>query len=137
MYEMNKKVGLILKILALVIGGAGGMLLYPVCDKLLELANGNMIHMQCYYMEKTGGILLLCMFFLTIEKLIFDSDAKIMPCLLGILLILITIKSPLFDGPCINVSMACHKTAICFRISGVLYILSECIKKRMKVDFND
>lgn len=133
---MNKKIGLVLRILALVIGGVGGMLRYPVCEKLLELANGNMVHMQCYYMAKVGGILLLCLLFLTIENSLFKSNTKIMPAILGILLILITIKSPLFDGPCTNVSMACHRTAICFRVSGLLCILSECIRK-MRVDFND
>lgn len=129
---MKTKIQYVIKFVSLIVGVGGGLFLYPVCSRTLELANGNMTHMQCYYMGKVGGILLICICSHIIDSLVFKAPNRLVSFSLGVLMLLITISSPIFDGPCANLAMACHQTAYCFRASGILYLLSECMSIIMK-----
>ena len=133
---MKKIYFAILKIIPVLIV-FGAILFVPVCNHNLELANGNMTYMSCHYMMKMGMILGISMLVLTIEEFLYKKNFKILHIVLGVLLILITFKTVIFDGPCQNIMMQCHKTAWFFRVSGGLFLIAgfvPIIRNRTRVE---
>lgn len=97
----------------------------PVCDGLLELANGNMVHMKCFYTAQASTILIILMLVLSITSLItkkFNVVNGVIIIALGIMLITVTYESIIGIGVCKKV-MDCHETAFWLRSGGALTIL--------------
>lgn len=121
--KKDKFISVINKILPFVIVAilAGALYVFaPICDHLIELKNGNMTHMKCYYTGEAAKIVLVILIAIGIEN-IRNKVSYIIPLVfIGILFLVI----PTWIGLCGNTEMACHRTALWIRISGVLTIIS-------------
>lgn len=95
----------------------------PVCDGLLELANGNKVHMKCFYTAQATTVLVILLLVLAISSLITKKTNPVMIIALGIMLIILTYQSFLGIGICMKETMACHDTAPWIRGGGILTIL--------------
>lgn len=95
----------------------------PVCNGLLELATGNMVHMKCFYMSQATTALVFLLLVLAITSLITRRTNSIMIIALGIMLIITTYQFFLGIGICAKETMDCHNTALWIRTGGVLTIL--------------
>ncbi|MDD3270249.1 MAG: DUF4418 family protein [Syntrophomonadaceae bacterium] len=98
----------------------------PVCDGLLELKNGNMVHMKCFYTGQASVALAIVLFVTAIIAYLSKIDHRKVQWivfLLGIMLISNTIDSVIGIGICKKV-MACHDTAVWIKCSGIIAILS-------------
>jgi hypothetical protein len=95
----------------------------PVCDGLLELKSGNMVHMKCFYTSQVTAILALLLILLAATSLIKRQTHSLMIIALGIMLIVVTYTSFLGIGVCVNEAMACNTTALWIRGGGALTIL--------------
>lgn len=110
----------------------------PVCDGLLKLATGNMVHMKCFYTAQAGTILAILLLVLSIAALAakkYTVITSVMVIVLGIMIIAVTYESLIGIGVCKKV-MACHQTAFWLRIGGGLAILigiGSMFKKRQEV----
>ncbi|AGA68282.1 hypothetical protein Desdi_0755 [Desulfitobacterium dichloroeliminans LMG P-21439] len=105
----------------------------PVCDGLLELANGNLVHMKCFYTSQATSVLAVLVLVAAISALITKQTHAPIIIAIGILLIVITYQSFLGIGICMKETMACHQTAFWIRGGGVLTILLgilACFKKQ-------
>jgi len=94
----------------------------PVCDGFLELANGNMVHMKCFYTAQAATILVFLLLILILTFLIFNNINSVMIIALGIMLFILTYESILGIGVCKKV-MACHQTVFWLRSGSALTIL--------------
>src|SRR5699024_4408327 len=130
---MKKVVKIILKFTPILFAFVG-ILCFPVCNGFLELSNGNMTYMACHYMMKMGMLMTIVILVLTIEEFIIKRNLMILHIVTGLLLILITFKTQVFDGPCNNAVMACHKTAWVLRIAGILFFITGFIHCNEKCD---
>lgn len=95
----------------------------PVCEGLLELANGTMVHMKCFYTSQATTVLVLLLLVLAITSLLTQRTDGIMIIAIGILLISLTYQSFLGIGICVKETMDCHSTALWIRGGGVAIIL--------------
>lgn len=120
--EMKKKVQVILNCMVILVL-VSGFTVFPVCSNFLELANGNMTYMSCHYMMKMGMLVGILFVSLSVEQFWGKRNIKVLYSVLGVILILLTVNSPIFDGPCRNVMMDCQKTAWCFRVAGVISLI--------------
>ena len=82
----------------------------PVCDKMLELANGNAVPMACHYTEiftTAAGVLII---FSGVLSIFFrKAQTSIVLGLQSAALALVTILiSTSFVGVCKNATMPCH-----------------------------
>lgn len=108
----------------------------PVCEGLLELANGTMVHMKCFYTSQATTVLVFLLLVLAITSLLTQRTDGIMIIALGIMLIVSTYQSFLGIGICAKETMDCHNTALWIRSGGVLTILIGFVlflKNQMKV----
>ncbi|HHY28128.1 MAG TPA: DUF4418 family protein [Desulfitobacterium dehalogenans] len=121
--------------LAKIIGGLGVVLgllialtpfhLAPVCQRLLELTTGKMVHMRCHYTGQgevfLGIIIVLVSLIYLFNKTIFAQKS-----LGGVLMILglgvIILPTNLGIGVCMN-PMECHTTAKVLYVLGGLTII--------------
>lgn len=99
----------------------------PVCDKLLELANGNMVHMRCFYAAQSATYLALLLLTCALINFFTNTDASIITLIIGLMLITITIESignlPLGIGVCKNSAMPCVQTALWLKGCGIITII--------------
>lgn len=98
--------------------------LAPVCQKLLELKTGNMVHMRCHYTGQAevflGVIILVAGLLLALAQ---DSKTRKslgkLLALLGLLVIIIPTNYGI--GVCLQ-PMACHITArVLYLLGGILF----------------
>lgn len=102
----------------------GAILLWaPVCDGLLELANGQMVHMKCFYTKQAVALISILIGIQAIASVITKKTNPIMIIGLGVTLIILTYQSFLGIGICMNKAMACHDTALWIRGGGILTIV--------------
>lgn len=94
----------------------------PVCTGMLQLANGNMVHMKCYYTGQAALLLSIVLIVAGIESFITNSRMPLIFITIGILLLSVTFTSPLGIGVCVKV-MSCHTTAFWIRGGGIIAIL--------------
>ncbi len=95
----------------------------PVCDGLLELANGNMVHMKCFYARQAVTVVVLLLLVQAASAYITKKTNPVMIVALGIMLVALTYQSFLGIGICMNDTMPCHDTASWIRGGGTLTIL--------------
>lgn len=99
----------------------------PVCDGLLTLENGNMVHMKCFYTGQATIVLAILLIFTSIIAYLSKIDHKKVQwivVLIGIMLISNTFDSAISIGICKKITMSCHNTAKWIRISGITSILT-------------
>ncbi|AGA67720.1 hypothetical protein Desdi_0160 [Desulfitobacterium dichloroeliminans LMG P-21439] len=118
-----------------VIGGSGVVLgilialtpfqLVPVCQRLLELTSGKMVHMRCHY---TGQAEIFLGILITLVSLIyfFNKSLPAQKSLGGVLVLLgiavIILPTNLGIGVCMN-PMECHTTAKLLYVLGGLSVV--------------
>ena len=98
----------------------------PVCDGLLELKNGNMVHMKCFYTAQASVVLAIVLLIAAIIAYLSKTDHRKVQWIvfvLGFMLIANTIDSTIGIGICKKV-MACHDTAVWIKSAGIIAILS-------------
>lgn len=95
----------------------------PICDSYLELANGNMTYMRCTYTAKIAMLLAIIIIILAIFSIISKKSIALPAALIGIALFLITIESSVGIGICSGDDMACIKTALWLKGSGIAIII--------------
>lgn len=98
----------------------------PVCDGLLELKNGNMVHMKCFYTGQASVVLAIVLLITAIIAYLSKTDHRKVQWIvfvLGIMLIANTIDSTIGIGICKKV-MACHDTAVWIKCGGFIAIIS-------------
>jgi len=101
----------------------GAILIWsPVCSGMLDLANGNMTHMKCYYTGQASLLLSIVLVVAGIESFLTNSRKPWTFIAIGILLLVVTFDSRLGIGICMKV-MSCHTTAIWIRGGGIVAIL--------------
>lgn len=122
--KLNKQILLnyFLIVISLVILGAL-FLWAPVCDGLLELADGRLVHMKCFYTSQSASLLAILMLTQAITSLITKKPNPIIVIALGVMIIVLTYQSFLGIGICLKETMACHTSASWLRISGALVII--------------
>jgi hypothetical protein len=95
----------------------------PVCAGMLELANGNMAHMKCYYTGQAALALSIILIVAGIESLLAKSRMPWTFISIGIMLLVITFSSELGIGICMKADMSCHSTASWIRAGGIVTIV--------------
>lgn len=102
----------------------GSILIWaPVCENLLELANGNMVHMKCYYTGQASILLSIILIVSGIESLLTKSSHPWTFIAIGIIVTIITFTSKLGIGICMKETMSCHDTAIWIRGGGIITVI--------------
>ncbi len=99
----------------------------PVCNGLLKLENGNMVHMKCFYTGQASILLAIVLLVAAIIAYLSKADhSKVQwaVILLGIMLVANTLDSAIGIGICKKTTMACNTTAIWIRCSGIIAILT-------------
>lgn len=99
----------------------------PVCDGLLKLENGNMVHMKCFYTGQSSILLAILLFITAIIAYMSKTDHKKIQwiiILIGIMLIVNTFESTIGIGICKKITMSCHTTAKWIRLSGAISIVA-------------
>ena len=108
----EKIIPIIQAVLALAIIGAE-KIWAPVCDGLLDLANGNQTHMKCWYSSQAVAMIALVLIVILVVMLFVDSSARkklqIASLAAAILMPLTFMK---VIGMCAMEGMACHGTAM-------------------------
>ncbi|MEA4902228.1 DUF4418 family protein [Desulfitobacterium sp.] len=117
------------------IGGIGGLLLgllislipfqlSPVCQKLVEMQNGNMSHMKCHYTGQAEVYLGILVLAVSLLLLLSKGGARrylgLVQAVLGVIVILM--PTPFGIGICMTATMACHTTAKFLYVLGALLI---------------
>jgi hypothetical protein len=99
----------------------------PVCDGLLTLQNGTMVHMKCFYTSQASVVLALILMVTAGVAFFSNTDHNKIQwviILIGVMLIANTYSSTVGIGICKKTMMICHVTAAWLRLSGVLAIVS-------------
>lgn len=121
--NLSKITSIILALVSLLILGAI-FIWAPACDSLLELKNGNMTNMKCFYTGKAAAALSIVLLVACISAF-FSKGSQWIIITIGILLIALTYTSFIGIGICKKDTMMCHTTALWIRIGGILTILGE------------
>lgn len=95
----------------------------PVCDQFLQLANGNMTHMKCFYTAHAATYLAILLLANSIIGLATKNKTAIISLIIGIMLITIT-NDTIGIGICKKSTMSCIQTAIWFKGCGIVTIIA-------------
>lgn len=123
---MTKNLSKILNGILVLVGLAiiGAIFIWsPVCSGTLELANGNMTHMKCYYTGQVSLLLSIVLIVAAIESFLTKTRKTWTFIVIGIMLLVVTYGSTLGIGICMKADMSCHTTAIWIRGGGILTII--------------
>lgn len=131
---MNKKLPMIMQIIcgltALVVVGT----IYiwaPVCDQFLQLANGNMTHMRCFYTAHAATYLAILLLVCSAISLATKNETAIITLIIGIMLITITNDS-IGIGVCQKSTMSCIQTAVWLKDCGIVTIIASAVQLFIK-----
>ncbi len=124
--KLNNIIGLSYLVIAIIILFAI-YIFAPVCDNLLELANGNMVHMRCYYTAQAATYFAILLVACSLTSLISKRNVSLITLIIGIMLLTITISEisslPIGIGVCKKSTMSCIKTAMWLKGSGIVTII--------------
>lgn len=95
----------------------------PVCDQLLQLVNGNMVHMKCFYTAYAATYLAILLFACAVISLVTKNETAIVSLIIGIMLITIT-NDTIGIGVCKKSTMSCIQTATWLRGCGVVTVIA-------------
>jgi len=113
----------VLNIIALVLGVLAILAVFvfaPVCDGMLELANGNQVPMKCLHSGKAFVMLGIVLAILALEN-IWKKRVTPLPILvIGILMLVLPMSNAIGIGICVKETMACQATGLWMRIIGVV-----------------
>jgi len=123
MNSLLTKINLGIELLAALLVLGAIFIWSPVCDGLLTLTNGNMVHMKCYYTGQASiGFALILIVTAVVAYLSKTDHNKVqwVVVVIGVMLIAMTYDSAIGIGICKKEMMACHGTAAWVRGSGAL-----------------
>jgi hypothetical protein len=131
---LNTKVSMIMSIvcglIALIVIGA----IYiwaPVCDQFIEMANGNMTHMKCFYTAHAATYLAILLLVSSIIGLVTKNSTAIISLIIGIMLITIT-NDAIGIGVCKKSTMSCIQTAVWLKGCGIITIIASAVQLFIK-----
>jgi hypothetical protein len=95
----------------------------PVCDQFLQLANGNMTHMRCFYTAHAATYLAILLLVSSVVSLATKNKTAIISLIIGIMLITIT-NDTIGIGVCKKSTMSCIQTAVWLKGCGIVTIIA-------------
>lgn len=98
----------------------------PVCQGLLDLANGNQTHMKCWFSDRTVFVIAIILIVMLGSMMLSDKSArrKFQPAVIAAA-VLMPLTFTKITGMCMMEDMACHSTAMWVMIlSGIIGILA-------------
>lgn len=96
----------------------------PPCAGSLELANGNMVPMRCAYTAKVGLLIAIALIVVAGASMVTKKPATVALAVLSIMLMLVTIDTPVSIGVCRSAGMACWDTATWMRLVGAVSLIA-------------
>jgi hypothetical protein len=118
---MNTKVFPIISGLAAVVVLGAVYIWAPVCDQLLQLANGNMVHMRCFYTAQAVTYLAILLLLSSGISLFTGNNTAVISLIIGIMFITIT-NDAIGIGVCKKSTMSCIQTAGWLKGCGIVTI---------------
>lgn len=110
---MNKKIIPCLEAIAAVVLLLAVKVIAPVCTGMLELTNGNKVHMKCYYTSVAFVFLSIVLIVNAVAALVRKEYAATgITVIVSGVLILTAFSNTLGIGICMKPEMACHTTAV-------------------------
>lgn len=103
----------------------------PVCDQLLQVANGNMAHMRCFYTAQAAAYLAILLLVCSVIGLATKNETAIISLTIGIMLITIT-NDTIGLGVCQKSTMSCVQTAAWLKGCGIVAIIASAGQLFMK-----
>ena len=103
----------------------------PVCDQFLQLANGNMTHMKCFYTAYAATYLAILLLASSIISLATRNKTAIISLIIGIMLITIT-NDTIGIGVCKKSTMSCIQTGIWLKGCGIVTIIVSAVQLLVK-----
>lgn len=100
----------------------------PVCNKLVELASGNMAYMKCHYTSQIANIIAFLILITGVECIFYKNKSYTIIISLGLVMTLITLNVSFVPGVCRLNTMACNSTILWLRVSGIICILAGIIE---------
>ena len=89
------------------------------CPSMIETAAGGSCHMSCHYTVKAGVLLAVIAIIFAAESALRRRLLAFTNVVLGVVIVLL----PSVLGICAMKEMACHTSALCMRICGVVIAL--------------
>lgn len=97
----------------------------PVCTGSVVLQSGQKMSMRCHYTSIVAMVIAIAIIVLALELHYRKTYLPIAFIIIGVLLFLIPMNTPLSIGVCMK-PMACHQTAAWIKGISLLLILSGC-----------
>ncbi len=120
--KVSMSMSIICGLIALVVLGA----IYiwaPVCNQFVEMANGNMAHMRCFYTAHAATYLAILLLASSVISLATKNKTAVISLIIGIMLITIT-NDTLGIGVCKKSTMSCIQTAGWLKGCGIVTIIA-------------
>ena len=97
----------------------------PVCPKMLDLANGNQVHMKCWFSGQAGIALAVVLIAASIAAFLIKDpkNRKIVQIvnIVGSIMLFLVFTSLI--GVCMSSEMICHKTALWAKLTAAAVAL--------------
>jgi len=94
----------------------------PVCDKMLELANGNQVHMKCFYTGQATVALSVVLLVCAVMAFLAKKDHKkllVVNAVGGAMLFLLFTS---LIGVCASEAMSCQTTALWGKLAAAVIV---------------
>lgn len=94
----------------------------PVCDKMLELANGNQVHMKCFYTGQAAVALSVVLLVCALMAFLAKKDHKkllVVSAVGGVMLFLLFTN---LIGVCASDTMSCQSTALWGKLAAAITV---------------
>lgn len=134
--SLNKKTKILM--IMQIIGGLAALVVLgtihiwsPVCNQLLQLANGNMIPMKCNWTAYAATYLAILLLASSVISLATRNNAAIISLIIGIMFITITINT-IGIGVCRSSTMPCIQTSIWLKGCGIVTIIASAVQLFVK-----
>lgn len=96
----------------------------PVCGKMLELQNGNEVHMKCFYAGQAAVIIGLILLVIGVLALINKSSSTGLLAVGAVCGIALFMVFGDFIGVCGAEGMACRTTAVWGKVCGAIAVVA-------------
>lgn len=96
----------------------------PVCDKMLELANGNQVHMKCYYTGQAAIAVAVILLVTAVMALLAKKDCKLLMVVSAAAAVMLFLLFGGLIGVCASETMRCQVTALWGRGAAAVTFVS-------------
>lgn len=100
----------------------------PVCDKMLDLANGNQTHMKCFYAGQAAAAMAVIVLVAAVMAFLTKKDHKQLMALGMVAAVMLFLLFGTVMGICASDAMACRSTAVWVRGAAVISFAASLIE---------